>query len=194
MSDTETNGLEDFEKQVFDLLGQQVEEVSYLEIDYGDKQRWSDFGSIVHSLDYGVQFKCSNTRLFFISWSHQFVHYHLMLKRGAWRQFFHEAAQIQVSKEEPWHSVLPAVVKEISIYWIETGFNDPPPFYPRPLSPEQIDITFGDKTVSFLAGDIESGKLVRGTDNVLVVGSSEVLKKHEIGAFGDFYSISKQTL
>ena len=171
-----------FEQHSRVLVGECIVGVQYHEIDYGTPYWNSEH---LHSVDHGIDFKMESGLVYFLTWDSEFVQYGLSLKKTSGASWLRGSKVWDVSSDDNWIPLLHRAISGVDVYWSYFGNLED---NSRDYYPQDMVITFvgGDK-VFIGASEYRWPEMfelfAEGTDNVTVVFSDNIARRHRIGPY-----------
>lgn len=147
-----------FEELLSSLVGREIIEVTYFEIQDGGAPHWNQQSPSFDSLDYGLRLALDDGSPFDFTWGTEFTQYNLSLARCDWGF----AGVRALDATERWRHLLGRPVTAATATWLPS-WNDGPEY------PQDAWIDFDADAVVVSAFEVRNGKPIIGaTDHITV--------------------------
>jgi hypothetical protein len=174
---------QDYEAEVAMLAGHRLAGVRYFELQYeGGYSGWRSVPEVGDSLHLGVDLVMADGSVFGLTWGAQFHHHDVMLVPHSLREELAQFTEVSVSDEPQWRPYIGKVLSRVEVFWswveiIGEG---------RIHFPQDVALCFDSlPTIYVTASEYmpEKDELFPMADELTVVFSDEVARKHRIGPY-----------
>lgn len=170
--------IENYDKQLKELVGQSFSKINYYEIDYG-KPSWDEIE--FHSIDYGLQIITSNAKEYYFIWDSQYFMHDLKFKKGDINLEFSTKEGIavhNVTDNVKWRDLIDIKISDIKSNWSYITYSEDNKkcYYPQDVI---IEFTNG-RSVFISVLEISENKLLAIQDNLIIIFEETILEKYAI--------------
>ena len=139
---------------------------------------WNAFEEF-DTVDHGVEIETNDSQIFSFTWGGEFYNYGISLSDESLSKKLKNFSKFEVTKNSRWSQFIGNNIKDVKIVWSKVEIDSQNEIE----YPQSMVIVFDLENIIYLSASQyaeEENKMIPMSDNVVIVFSSEIAKKHHV--------------